>query len=220
MKIEKKAWPEYFEKVLSGDKTAEIRLADWECKPGDTLVLREWDRRKNVYTGRTIEKVVSHVLKTHESPLFAPEDIAKYGYQIISFHDPVNPLADIDIEAPEIETEEKENPDGTTSTIQKISFGIGGLTIGIALGAGAMALTPPNACVVENQPLVATTTQQVATTSVPRAPAPTPRSSGSPASTPTPAISGSAPAIATSSPAATNPAADSSAATSTGIGTP
>lgn len=41
--IEKKIWPEFFEKVLSGEKTYELRLADWDCAPGDTLLLKEWE---------------------------------------------------------------------------------------------------------------------------------------------------------------------------------
>lgn len=41
MRTEKKIWPEYFDKISNGEKKFELRLADWECKPGDTLVLRE-----------------------------------------------------------------------------------------------------------------------------------------------------------------------------------
>ncbi len=37
--IEKKIWPEYFDAVRSGEKNFEIRLADFECKPGDRLIL-------------------------------------------------------------------------------------------------------------------------------------------------------------------------------------
>jgi ASC-1-like (ASCH) protein len=43
MKIEKKIWPEYFEKIKSGEKTFELRLADWQCTAGDVLVLKEWN---------------------------------------------------------------------------------------------------------------------------------------------------------------------------------
>ncbi|OGM31051.1 hypothetical protein A2630_00045 [Candidatus Woesebacteria bacterium RIFCSPHIGHO2_01_FULL_44_10] len=63
-RIEKKAWPEYFEKILSGDKTFELRLADFDVDEGDTLVLREWDPKTKNYTGRKIEKKVSFVFKT------------------------------------------------------------------------------------------------------------------------------------------------------------
>jgi ASC-1-like (ASCH) protein len=64
MKIKKKVWPEYFKKIKSGDKSFEIRLADWKCKAGDTLILKEWDPKTKKYTGREIEKKVTYVLKT------------------------------------------------------------------------------------------------------------------------------------------------------------
>jgi len=41
MKHIKKIWPKYFQKILEGDKTFELRLADFECNPGDILVLKE-----------------------------------------------------------------------------------------------------------------------------------------------------------------------------------
>lgn len=84
MKVEKKIRPEYFDQILSGKKTFELRLADWECAEGDTLLLREWDAEKAAYTGREIEKTVSYVLKTKDVSLFPPEDVEKYGYQIIA----------------------------------------------------------------------------------------------------------------------------------------
>lgn len=85
MKHEKKTWPEYFQKIIEGDKKFELRLADWECKEGDTLVLREWDPKTKDYTGRTMEKEVTYVLKTKDLALFPKEDVEKYGYQIIAF---------------------------------------------------------------------------------------------------------------------------------------
>ena len=84
MKIEKKIWPEYFDKVASGEKTFEVRLADWECSPGDILLLREWDPKTKEYTGRTIEKRATYVLKTKSIDLWPAEDIEKYGFQIIA----------------------------------------------------------------------------------------------------------------------------------------
>ncbi len=83
--IEKKCWPEYFEKVLSGEKTYELRLADFICKPGDTLLLKEWDPITEKYTGREIKKKVGYVgkLKTRQL-IWNPKDMKKYGFQIIS----------------------------------------------------------------------------------------------------------------------------------------
>jgi len=83
MRIKKKVWPEYFEKILSGQKNYEVRLADWECKEGDTLVLEEWDPKTKKYTGRKIEKKVSYVIKTKDCQFWPKEDIDKYGFQVI-----------------------------------------------------------------------------------------------------------------------------------------
>jgi hypothetical protein len=88
MTIEKKAWPEYFEKILSGDKTFELRLADWKCNIGDTLILKEWDPKTKRYTGRQVKKTVTYVAKTKNAEnlgMFSKEDIDKYGFQIIAF---------------------------------------------------------------------------------------------------------------------------------------
>ena len=63
MKIAKKVWPQYFEAILSGKKTYELRLADWECQEGDILVLKEWDPRTKKYTGRQVEREVTYVGK-------------------------------------------------------------------------------------------------------------------------------------------------------------
>jgi len=84
MKIEKKILPEYFKAVQDGSKTFELRLADWECHPGDILVLKEWDPQLKSYTGREISKEVGFVLKTKDVNLFPAEDVEKFGYQIIS----------------------------------------------------------------------------------------------------------------------------------------
>ncbi len=86
MNLEKKVQPEYFQKILNGDKKYELRLADFDINEGDILILREWDPEIKDYTGRTIEKKVTMVLKTNELNFWAKEDIEKYGYQIISFN--------------------------------------------------------------------------------------------------------------------------------------
>jgi ribosomal protein S17 len=86
MVIEKKAIPELFEKVLSGEKTFDARLDRFECKPGDILVLKEWDPTKEVYTGRRLKKKVTFILKTKDLEKFwSKEEVKKYGFQIIAF---------------------------------------------------------------------------------------------------------------------------------------
>ena len=86
MVIEKKAIPELFEKVLTGEKTFDARLDRFKCEPGDILYLREWDPKKGVYTGREIKKKVTFVLKSKDLAKFWPkEEVDKYGFQIIAF---------------------------------------------------------------------------------------------------------------------------------------
>lgn len=86
MLIEKKVWPEYFQKILDGVKNFELRLADFECNAGDELLLREWDPQNKDYTGREIKKSIKYVGKTKGADKFWPkEEIEKFGFQIIGF---------------------------------------------------------------------------------------------------------------------------------------
>ncbi|MBN2095273.1 MAG: DUF3850 domain-containing protein [Candidatus Aenigmarchaeota archaeon] len=64
MRIEKKSWPDLFERALSGKKKFDLRLADFDCSPGDTLLLKEWGPRKKSYTRRVLEKKVAFVMNT------------------------------------------------------------------------------------------------------------------------------------------------------------
>ena len=81
----KKIWPEYFQKILEGKKTYELRLADWECNEGDWLILQEWNPKTKEYTGRELKKKITHVGKTKDVKFWPKKQVEKYGYQIISF---------------------------------------------------------------------------------------------------------------------------------------
>ncbi|MDO8428575.1 MAG: DUF3850 domain-containing protein [Candidatus Diapherotrites archaeon] len=85
MKIEKKVWPEFFQKIITGEKTFELRLADFKCSPKDTLVLKEWDPKTKKYTGRILEKKVTYVIQTKDLKFWTQKEIEKYGFQIIAF---------------------------------------------------------------------------------------------------------------------------------------
>lgn len=85
MKIRKKTWIEGFEKILSGEKTFDVRLANFECKPGDILVLEEYDSKLKKYTGRKIEKKITFVLNTKEQKYWSQSDIKKEGIVIMAF---------------------------------------------------------------------------------------------------------------------------------------
>ena len=78
MILKKKTWPKFFKEIKDGKKNFEVR-------PGDLLILREWDPKTEKYTGRKIGKKVTYVLKTKGLKFFSKKDIGKYGYQIIGF---------------------------------------------------------------------------------------------------------------------------------------
>ena len=85
MKIEKKVWPEYFQKIIDGVKTFELRLADFKCDVEDVLVLKEWNPKTKEYTGRILEKKITYIFKTKDAKFWSEEEIKKYGFQVISF---------------------------------------------------------------------------------------------------------------------------------------
>ena len=86
-RIEKKLVQPWFDYVASGRKTYDLRLADFDCEPGDILVLREYEPAEQQFTGREIEKVVTYVGKTKGDKTYTQEEVDRYGYQIISFHE-------------------------------------------------------------------------------------------------------------------------------------
>lgn len=43
MRHDLKTWPTYFERLLDGSKTFEVRKDDRGYQAGDRLILREWD---------------------------------------------------------------------------------------------------------------------------------------------------------------------------------
>lgn len=85
--IEKKILPEYFQAILDGKKTFELRLDDFEIAEGDTLVLKEWNPEVKNYTGRELERKVGYVnrFKINElTRFYTKEEIDEKGIQIIS----------------------------------------------------------------------------------------------------------------------------------------
>ena len=81
--IIKKVFSEHFFKILTKDKLFEIRLADFEINDGDTLILRE--RTDNKYTGNQITAMVSCVYKLNELKYWTPDQISRFGLQVIGF---------------------------------------------------------------------------------------------------------------------------------------
>jgi len=87
MIIKKKTWPEYFELVKSGKKKFDLRVANFDIKVGDTLVLEEWDPKTKSYTGRTTTKNVGYILKFKLDSFGQEEQINKHGLYVIQLED-------------------------------------------------------------------------------------------------------------------------------------
>ena len=81
--IEKKCWPELFEKISTGTKNIEFRLADFELSPGDTILLREFDPKTKAYTGREKQKQCKHVTKFFPLQFYTAAQLKKHGCYLI-----------------------------------------------------------------------------------------------------------------------------------------
>ena len=83
--IEKKTWPDFFEKISKGEKNVDLRLADFELKSGDILVLKEWDPIRQRYTGRSINKIVKNVNKVNLTTFWDLKKVKNHGIYLIEF---------------------------------------------------------------------------------------------------------------------------------------
>lgn len=81
-KHELKVWPAFFEPLLFGGKSIEIRKGyDRNFQIGDTLILREFDSN-NGYTGREVTRVITY--KISDSEFYG----IKEGYVLLSITEP------------------------------------------------------------------------------------------------------------------------------------
>ena len=87
--ITKKSYPDLFEKVLAGEKTFDMRVADFDIQPGDILEQIEVNY-SGTPTGRKVRHVVGEVLRTKEVDFWKQEDIDQYGYQVMSLTERVD----------------------------------------------------------------------------------------------------------------------------------
>lgn len=63
---ELKLLPPFFNAVLSGEKTFEIRFNDRDFQPGDLVYLQEFSKKDSRYTGRVLSAEVGFVYKGAE----------------------------------------------------------------------------------------------------------------------------------------------------------
>jgi ASC-1-like (ASCH) protein len=84
-KILKNVQEKYFNEILDDKKRFEVRLADFKCKAGDTLILREQKNGTRELTGRKREFEILSTLKTKDVEKFhTKEEVEKYGFVLMS----------------------------------------------------------------------------------------------------------------------------------------
>jgi hypothetical protein len=82
-----KSWPQFFERIVSGEKTHELRRADRDFRVGDILRLREFDPQTNQFTGREHSVIISYITSA-ELPCAASQDALHPDFCVLSIKQP------------------------------------------------------------------------------------------------------------------------------------
>lgn len=85
---ELKCWPKFFNAIARGDKRHDLRrAADRNFRPGDQLLLREFDPESAAYTGRSQAVVVTYVTSA-DMPCALSEQALHPDFCILSIATP------------------------------------------------------------------------------------------------------------------------------------
>ena len=84
---ELKSWPEFFEPLLTGNKSFELRRNDRKFAVHDILVIKEYDDRKGNYTGRYVRKQIVYILDGIGQGAIAPLIGLHRGFCILGIED-------------------------------------------------------------------------------------------------------------------------------------
>lgn len=68
---------------MSGKKKFDLRLADFDIKEGDTLILEEWNPETKEYTGRKLEKKAGYILKFDLDKFGQKKEVEEKGFYVI-----------------------------------------------------------------------------------------------------------------------------------------
>jgi len=85
---ELKTWPQWFNDVLDGTKTFEVRKNDRDFKVGDILLLQEFRPLVGTYTDRTCMKEITYILNPKLDPMRNGElEGIQDGYVVLGLKD-------------------------------------------------------------------------------------------------------------------------------------
>lgn len=63
-----KSWPKFFQPLLEAVKQFEVRNNDRNYAVGDILIIKEWDNRSEMFTGREVIRRVTYILHLGSVP--------------------------------------------------------------------------------------------------------------------------------------------------------
>lgn len=81
---ELKSWPEFFEPILNGAKSFELRVNDRDFQVFDLLWLKEWDPKTKNYSGRQCFRSITYVEEGLGPGCIEPLKGLLRGYVILS----------------------------------------------------------------------------------------------------------------------------------------
>lgn len=85
MEVIKKSWPEFFSKHKSHKRCSEVRLADFDLRSGDTILLKEFNPKNRKFTGREARRKCKAVQKFSPLKHYTMAQLKKYGLYVIEF---------------------------------------------------------------------------------------------------------------------------------------
>lgn len=86
-----KSWPMFFNGILSGDRTSDIRYTgDRRFKVGDLMLLKEWDPINGEYTGRQQYVKITYIQTNKSNPCAISDKALSDDYAVLSIAKTVN----------------------------------------------------------------------------------------------------------------------------------
>ena len=79
-----KSWTHLFAAFLRGIKTHDMRIMDRPYEVGDTLVLREYDKQTETYTGRAARAEITYITSRDHVPCAFSTSALRENYAILS----------------------------------------------------------------------------------------------------------------------------------------
>lgn len=78
-----KSWPQFYQAIVDGTRTSDIRAMDRPYRIGDHLWLKEYDPFKGAYTGRECWVEVTHII-SNDTPCALSSAVLQKGYCVLS----------------------------------------------------------------------------------------------------------------------------------------